>query len=169
MPIYFLLSLTFHQYLDRPVIAVSLKEPSSLLVWFLWKTTVGTSSLQGDHWKESPGSEWFSQMEEMFLSLCEIYLNCFPGEVPFNFCPWEDAIIRYFFTYSRKKGLSLVNRKSKQDSQMKGLQERISLLFILSIQIHRYLMGKCTKTFIGIPCLRKMIILIKDLFSCKQK
>ena len=99
----------------------------------------------------------------------EIYLKCFPGEVPFDFCPSEYAVIRYFFTYSRKKGLSMVNRKSKQDSQMKGLQERIFLLFILSIQIHRYLLGKYTKAFIGIPRLRKIIILIKDLLPCKKK
>lgn len=72
----------------------------------------------------------------------EIYLNCFPGEVSFDFCPWGDAVIRYFFTYSRKKGLSLVNRKSKQYSQMKGLQDQIFMLFILSIQIHRYTVGE---------------------------
>lgn len=43
----------------------------------------------------------------------EIYLNCFPGEVPFKLLPWEDAVIRYFFTYSRKDSPWLIERASK--------------------------------------------------------
>lgn len=56
MPICFLPNLTFQQHLDRPSMALGLKEPASQLVWFLWKTLVGARSPQWDHWRKCLGS-----------------------------------------------------------------------------------------------------------------
>lgn len=73
------------------------------------------------------------------------------------------------FLYLFWKQRALPDRERKQAEFLnEGLQEKIFLFLILSVQTHRSLIGNYAEALVGISWLKKNI-LIKNLHSCKKE